>query len=261
MSVSSVNGRYQPLHDNDLVSHLTLKDVHSVQYLDKSSSKWITYFRNIPGIQVTRDCVLHLKEKGTIVGSNALSNPSTPLVVKQELLSPLKREPSPLKRRLDVGVIDLTSSPDEPLDKRSRTSSRYSSPSPSGRGSITRANIGGIPARLGKFPPLTIKDLDTRLQWMEDNVDSGTTKERFRSVFACEFTKSTYYNHKNLWKALKESGSLNAFDGDDEWMPVYSANVGKNATDSSDQDQDLLIDGNDETEDQVVRTRSLSVEL
>lgn len=221
ISLSARNGRFVPFQDSDLVEYLCLKETLCVHYLDKASSKWITHFRNSPAIPVNKDSVLHLKTIDTEVPSTVVRKLTD---VKLEVTRAADENGSMPKRKALATVIDLTSSPDEPLAKRSRPFDR-SSPSPTRIRSENIWEVGYVPARLNKFPPLTIADLDVRLQWMKDNECIGTTQERFDMVFNCRYTKSTYYNHRNLWKALKDNGALQALESTDEWLPVYSANA------------------------------------
>lgn len=236
--------------------YLDLKEVHCIQHLDKSASKWITVFRNSPEIPITKDCVLHMKGKDTNVKYGLITKGC---VTGFEDLHPpvnLDQTTSPGKRKLHPILIDLTVSPDEPVLKRSRSYDNRLS-SPTRKGGNGDVNIGSIPARLNKFPPYSIEELDNRLQWIADNEQFGTLEKRFTMVFSCKYPGSNYYNHRNLWRTLKERGVIEALNGKDPWMPVYSANSRKG--EAYPQEASKIRPASDEGE--VVNVRRTSPEI
>lgn len=215
----ATNGRFSPFADNDLVKHLSLDDLHSVQYLDKSSSKWITHFRNSPGISVAKGSILHLKDKDTEV----IAVPDD--TGKYEEKAQIKLEQTPTKRKPDWDqvIIDLTGPACEPMDKKCKLDTEGSN-SPMRATSGVGLSVGFVPAKLSKFPARTVGEMDARLRWMVDNEWRYKNVEtRFGMVFNCKYVQSSYYNHRNVWLTLKENGELKEKARDAEWLPLYSS--------------------------------------
>lgn len=228
VSLSAEDGKFYPFKDMDLVKHLSLDAVRSIQYLDKSCSRWITHLRNSPAIFVTKDSILHLKAKDTEV--SMLMSPDVKASIKREqsvdLLTPIS---SPEKRKSFTahGAIDLTISSDEESGKRNRLDEKGAS-SPLMRYSRLKGEpeyIGGVPAKVNRFPAQSIGEMNTRLQWIADNQHKGSTEDMFGRVFNCKYSRSTYYNHRSVWLYLKSRGDLQRYVGSEQWMPVYSANA------------------------------------
>lgn len=87
------------------MQHLSLDNARSLQYLDKSSSKWITHLRSSPAIPVTKDSMLHLKDRDVTI----LFIREDKINIKQEDAEQAMHTAASLeKRKMDAIVIDLT---------------------------------------------------------------------------------------------------------------------------------------------------------
>lgn len=211
------------------MKHLELQNVHSIQFLDKSSSKWVTHFRNSPGIAVNKGCIIHMKGKETIVEEDYVRK----ITVKQEDPSAEKIEDSPTKRkaRASFDTIDLTLSGEEDIERseKKKRMDIMTSASPNSKGVLRDMAVGSVPAKLSRFPPRTIAELDTRLDWMDTNRSVGTLEARFGMVFTCKFVSTSYYNHRNVWRHLRAAGELQKREGGEEWLPIYRSHNNSNS--------------------------------
>lgn len=231
MSVRAVNGKFNPFENPDVVQHLSLDKMHSVQYLDKACSKWVTIFRTSPSIGVNNESVVHMKAKENDISVREVLEGITSKKVGRDTPA-IKVENSPIKRRNNTPpqIIDLTLLSEEPAEKRTRlgedgsaSPSRRSSPSPNrrydGPGTEERM-VGYAPAKLNKFPAKTVAEMDRRLQWIANT--NGGLESKFGTVFSCKYVGSSYHNHRNAWIHLKEAGELTDANGDADWLPLYS---------------------------------------
>lgn len=156
---------------------------------------------------------------------------------KLESTAVVNSEVSPTKRKLETEVIDLTESNEGPCEKRARESLSVPG-TPLQKGEEAEFEIGSVPARLSKFPPNTLGELDVRLKWISDKESIGTVEKRFEMVFSCKYPGSKYYNHRNLWRRLSDNGAIQALDGRDLWMPIYSANTPSRKSDTANQNRE-----------------------
>lgn len=231
MSVSAPDGRFNPFGSPDVVRHLALDNAHSIQYLDKTSSKWVTLFRTSPGVSVKKDSVIHVKEKDNNLSVSDVLDDTTS--IKRDRTTPrIKTESSPEKSisRLGPEVIDLTLHTEGPVEKRMRLREDGSASPTKKASNIERRTdrsgisdnemIGYAPAKLSKFPARTVMEMDRRLMWIAR--EKGSLEARFSTVFSCKFVASSYHNHRNAWEHLKEVGAIMSAGGDDEWHPLYS---------------------------------------
>lgn len=223
---------FNPFDNKDLVQHLLLDKTHSIQYLDKASSKWITFFRTSPSIAVNKGATLHVKGK---------DNPLSVMEVFEEVMDAKREDLLPVvkvesvqdKKRLQMAsdVIDLTMLTEERTEKRMRLGMDGAS-SPTRKGSpiigsregfdVERGDVGFAPAKLSKFPAKTVGEMDRRLQWITNAEGKGTLESKYKTVFSCKYVGSSYHNHRNAWLHLKDTGVIPVANSSDDWLPLYS---------------------------------------
>lgn len=187
ISASAEEGHFLPFQDRELVDHLSLNSITCIHFLDRVTGKWITHLRNSPAIIVTKECVLHLKSRDS---PNTIPTPD--MMPNEQALSSAvsdsRTSPSKRKALMAQDVIDLTE-PDDRTEKRYKKEVvEASSPLRSFTALESgKYNIGDVPAKLNKFPAMTVGEMSTRFQWIEDNKGAGAIDVRFKSVFTCKF--------------------------------------------------------------------------
>lgn len=202
-----------------LVEHLELTDLAGIQFFDKTSSRWITHLRNSPPIKLNTGAVLHMKARETEVKPQELVFGSKDAEMNH---ANIKKEGSPLKRKstyeADTDVVDLTCLSDNPTpsEKRHRTKrAEPSSPLADRSSGSKTAAVGLTPAKLTKFPPARVGDMDIRMKWIEDNQSMGSLEKRFGVVFGGSYSSSTFHRHQAEWRNLRERGLLPSFQHSD----------------------------------------------
>lgn len=162
--------------------------------------------------------------------------------VKQEM-QVIQTVSTPEKRKTEAAVIDLTGDEERSVKRNRLNDALPSSPLLRFAKDTDRERIvGEVPARLNRFPALTLGEMITRMEWIGDTKNGASTKSRFSRVFSCSYGRTAYYNHRAAWIHLKETGALERYTGEELWMPIYSSSSGKANGNSGSRDDDDIDD-------------------
>lgn len=198
LSLSAPNGMFRPFEDEQLVSHLRLDNMKSIQHLDTATSTWITILRSSPPIVVRPNSTYRFKEVDTDIHLSAIFD-----------LPAIRTSSRLFKTDSLDSIIDISTTP----SKVGRSCFKED-------GAVDVSNVGSRPCRIPKFPGATLKEVDERFRWINENVSFGSLQTRFSAVYSCAFSSSTFHRHQNAWRWLNAQKTLELKSNDEPWKEL-----------------------------------------
>lgn len=200
LSLSAPHGLFRPFEDEDLAKHLQLQALNSIQHLDTGSGTWITILRNSPPVIVKSNAIYRFKE------------------VDNEITLSVLHEPPIIRTSGRLMKTDSLDSVSDVFNTPSKTDTVMTKREGASNNSI--ATVGSRPCKLSHFPGNSMKEVDDRFSWINENSSFGLLQTRFSAVYSGPFQSSTFHRHQNAWRWLKAERVLERKSNDEPWKDL-----------------------------------------